>query len=111
MDVIAGAVVKSKIKGLTKDIEGAVGLNEDQSQNEAASEARAIEEQRIRDKEVEKRRKQRQAHHSEKEKERDKIRARYQLPPKDKSSTTSNTAPRTAGPEPSDDEAKSCVVS
>ena len=31
MDVVAGAVVKSKIKGLTKDLESAVGLNEDQS--------------------------------------------------------------------------------
>ena len=31
MDVVAGAVVKSKIKGLTKDIESAVGLNEEQS--------------------------------------------------------------------------------
>ena len=40
MDSLAGAVISSKLKGVTKDFESAVGLNEDDNQRE--SEVRTI---------------------------------------------------------------------
>ncbi|XP_003388526.1 PREDICTED: uncharacterized protein LOC100641812 [Amphimedon queenslandica] len=102
MDVVAGAVVKSKIKGLTKDLESAVGLNEDQATCQATNEAFKQEEQKRRDKILEKRRQERLQHRKEKESERDKIRSKYQLPAKDKPAALSS--------EPSQ-ESKSCVLS
>ena len=84
---IAKAVVGSKVKSITKDIEGAVGLGEDEDkESEAVAQLdrmKADEEFRRKQKQ---RKKERELIHAEKEIERKRIRDKYQLPDHSKKS-------------------------
>ena len=84
---IAKAIVGSKVKSITKDIEGAVGLGEDDDkESEAAAELERMKVDEEFRKKQKQRKKERELIHAEKEIERQRIRDKYQLPDHSKKS-------------------------
>ena len=83
---IAKAVVGSKVKSITKDIEGAVGLGDDEEKElEAVAELERMKvDEEFRKKQQHK--KERELIHAEKEIERQRIRDKYKLPDHSKKS-------------------------
>ena len=84
---IAKAVVGSKVKSITKDIEGAVGLGDDEDkESEAAAELERMKVDEEFRRKQKQRKKERELIHAEKEIERQRIRDKYQLPDHSKKS-------------------------
>ena len=92
---VTKALVGSKVKGITKDIEGAVGLGDDE---EETSKAAAEYERKKLDQDLKRRQEQRKREmelvHAEKERERQKIREKYKLPDHSKKSKGASSQPK-----------------
>ena len=105
---IAKMVVGHKVKSFTKDIESAVGLDDDKEQATSEFSREKAEEQRR--KQEERRQREKEIYHEEKEYERQKIREKYKLPDKKKTrpSHAQNRA-HASRSESSEGENKCCI--
>ena len=122
---IAKAVVGSKVKSITKDIEGAVGLGDDkEKESEAVAEFERMKVDEEFRKKQQQRKKERELIHAEKEIERQRIRDKYKLPNRSKKSkgrahTSSQGAknesqvrpPQNASGKSNEEEESKCLIS
>jgi len=109
---ITKAIVGSKVKSITKDIEGAVGLGDDEEeQSKAAAEFERNKADQDMKRRQEQRKKEMAAIHAEKERERQKIREKYQLPDRSKKSKGASSQVKKSQDSGSDEKDSKCLIS